>query len=441
MVLDQRPFIRKALARCKRIRKDLAERQAILAGFEQVDRPAFQQWMAQHFGAELSRIRECEAEASRLGSWISMMRSAVMYENVPMDEVYEYTRRHREDPDFWDPRYDRDPKAAETDADSDYPGDDDLEGSDEPWMAAAREVWATVRGDLWEKIKQFAALDGRDPAVILADVRADWFQAFQERHSGGRKTRRDDAEDASEGGFGGRKPNREERRRHGPDSFRDGHRDGRPEAKAGERPTFIGDLKALYRRLARRLHPDVRSAVMVDGDTRWQKLQAAYESQDYEQLRALEAICDADETGLSVSLDLAQLNTWADYHQELLKPLQAAMREAKRDPAWEFTKLPPEALTVKKRELQRAYTGEVELMEAVVAELEAELAFFRQAKERAEAAAEREARRRQAAAEKREARKNRPAKAAAKVATDPGPKKGKGTAETEIDPLQTGFDF
>ena len=114
--------------------------------------------------------------------------------------------------------------------------------------------------------------------------------------------------------------------------------DSKPQrAQQGKADDAPSDLKQLYRRLARRLHPDVRKQKGAEAELRWEQLQVAYETKDIDKLRALEAICDADETGLSIQLGLAHLNTWADYHQSLLKPLQAAMREAKTHPAWGFS--------------------------------------------------------------------------------------------------------
>lgn len=63
-------------------------------------------------------------------------------------------------------------------------------------------------------------------------------------------------------------------------------------------------------------------------------MQEAYQNHDLDGLLRVEAICDMDETGLSIQLGLARLNELAHYHQSHLKPIRLALREAKREMAF-----------------------------------------------------------------------------------------------------------
>lgn len=281
MVVDQKPFLKKALARCQRIRRDLAKRQKELSAFEEGDVPAYQAWIATEFGALLTQLREDHEAVAQLDAWLYLIDFSQEMMGVPQSEVYEYVRKHREDPDYWDPRYDPDPK--------------EIEAEDE---AAAAE---------------FEEMDDEERAMF-----EDFMKGIAEDVFG-----IDADELEKEPGFPG---------------WSEGSAHHKP-APSAVRKREASELKQLYRRLARRLHPDVNRAGGAVAERRWEQLQAAYEAENLDKLRALEAICDADETGLSIKLGLAHLNTWADYHHMLLKPLQSTMREAKKHPAWGFATL------------------------------------------------------------------------------------------------------
>jgi len=107
-------------------------------------------------------------------------------------------------------------------------------------------------------------------------------------------------------------------------------------------------LKTCYRALAKRLHPDHSELEESIREKRWYEIQDAYQNGDYEGLLRVEAICDMDETGLSVELGLARLRDLAVYHKSHLLPLRNALRAAKQDIAFGFSKKGPTA-QIKKR--------------------------------------------------------------------------------------------
>ena len=102
-------------------------------------------------------------------------------------------------------------------------------------------------------------------------------------------------------------------------------------------------LKTCYRTLAKRLHPDHSDWEESIREKRWHEIQDAYQNGDYEGLLRVEAICDMDETGLSVDLGLARLRDLAAYHQSHLLPLRNALSAAKQDIAFGFSKKGPTA--------------------------------------------------------------------------------------------------
>jgi hypothetical protein len=102
-------------------------------------------------------------------------------------------------------------------------------------------------------------------------------------------------------------------------------------------------LKSCYRALAKRLHPDHSTLEESVRDKRWHEIQVAYQNSDLEALLRVEAICDMDDTGLTIKLGLARLRDLAAYHQSHLIPLRQALRVAKRDIAFGFASHGPSA--------------------------------------------------------------------------------------------------
>ena len=62
MVVDQTPFLKKALSTCKRLRKELHKKQALLEDFEVRDRGAYQQWFNRTQGKKLGKNRDLREE-------------------------------------------------------------------------------------------------------------------------------------------------------------------------------------------------------------------------------------------------------------------------------------------------------------------------------------------------------------------------------------------
>ncbi|MDQ8193245.1 J domain-containing protein [Coraliomargarita sp. SDUM461004] len=63
LVVDQAPYVRQALSACKRLRKELTKKQALLSSFED-DRRAFQLWLHGTHGATITQVRELHEEVN-----------------------------------------------------------------------------------------------------------------------------------------------------------------------------------------------------------------------------------------------------------------------------------------------------------------------------------------------------------------------------------------
>jgi len=275
LVVDQQPFLKKALSTCKRLRKELHKKQKLLADFEERDRSAYQQWYHGKHGVELTQIREARDEVSEYEFIIYHLNNAARldYESVP--PLYKELMQRKKDGTL----HGYEPPEPEAGADDIF-GDDD----DDEWDEAFDDVFGrgSQAGD------------------------EDWGE--------------------------------EEGKRFFEDMFGSGSGSGGFSTPHGSqaKPRDDARLKTCYRNLAKRLHPDHSELEESIREKRWHEIQDAYHRGDLEALLRVEAICDMDATGLTLKLGLARLRDLAAYHQSHLIPLRDALRVAKHDIAFGF---------------------------------------------------------------------------------------------------------
>ena len=272
LVLDQQPFIKKALTTCRRLRTELRKKQQQLSQFEEVEMNAYNSWISRSFGSELTRVRELEDKVADLQFITEQLHLCELCLPDKVPEVYEELFRRKKEGTlhFFVP-----PKPDEEDGFEEEDKIDDLDGDFESFFD---EVFGNEEGDY-----------------------EDEFESFGRR----RNPYQNPAEQA---------------------------------------PTFTGRIKALYRILAKRLHPDHSDLEESLRERRWHELQSAYLEADFNGLQRIEAVCDMDEGGLTLSLGLARLQDLAAYHQSHLRPIRFALRAAKRHPAFGFKETNTESL-------------------------------------------------------------------------------------------------
>jgi hypothetical protein len=273
LVMDQGPFLKKALSLCKRLRKELDKKQALLTAFEEVDRAAYERWLFSSYGTKLTEVRELQEELSAYQFILHHLSQCVYRAIEEVPKLYQELFRLKKKGALYTYVPPEPEETGEAEADDEPFGHD--EGA-------------------WDE-------DYDD------DLRAYFDDMFGAGHSGG-----DWAQD-DVSGVNARKSADEIR------------------------------LKACYRKLAKRLHPDHSELEGPVREKRWHEIQAAYQNQDLEGLLRVEAVCDMDEEGLSVKLGLARLRDLAAYHKSHLIPIRNALRTAKKDVAFGFAECGPTA--------------------------------------------------------------------------------------------------
>jgi hypothetical protein len=281
MVVDQAPFLKKALSACKRLRKELHKKQALLSDFEEDDRNAFQQWLNSTHGKALTKIRALREETAEYQFILHHLSQCAHYDYEAVPALYETLLDLKKKGALYsyEPPKQPDPFGFGDDPDGeDYDDEWDNEDDDEDW-------------------------DDEDDE----DMRA-----FFDRMFGGGAAEDSDA--------------------------------GMPKGKSAQKAANDNArLKTCYRTLAKRLHPDHSQLEESIREKRWHEIQEAYQNSDLEALLRVEAICDMDDSGLSAELGLARLRDLAAYHKSHLIPLRRALREAKQDIAFGFSRNGPSA--------------------------------------------------------------------------------------------------
>jgi len=272
LVVDQAPYLKKALSTCKRLRNELHKKQAVLNDFEEHDRKAFQLWYHGTHGATLTQLRELREELNAYEFLYHHLSHCAYHAFADVPKLYDELMERKKN------------------------------------------------GTLYEFVppNRFTSTDHEDPDDEDWDEEDDWD---------------DDEDDESMEDFFEKVFGRRDR-----SAF-----SGEDKTRAASAPKAEHDarLKTCYRGLAKRLHPDHSELEESIREKRWFEIQDAYQNSDLDALLRVEAVCDMDDTGLTIKLGLARLRDLAAYHQSHLQPLRNALRAAKQDIAFGFSKKGP----------------------------------------------------------------------------------------------------
>ena len=276
LVVDQAPFLKKALLTCRRLRNELHKKQKLLADFEERDRDAYQQWYHAHFGKRLTQLREEREEVAQYQFILHHLSYAAHFHYETVPALYEELMQRRKDGTL----YAYEPPGRQAANEEPSPDEDDDDG----WDEAFDDIFGheeDTDGEFSEEARR----------------------RFEDMFGGGK------------GAAGGNFFIPLVSRRVSDEDIR---------------------LKTCYRKLAKRLHPDHSELEESVRERRWHEIQDAYHQGDLDALLRVEAVCDMDATGLTPELGLARLRELSAYHKSHLVPLRKALSAAKRDIAFGF---------------------------------------------------------------------------------------------------------
>jgi hypothetical protein len=285
VAVNEGPLRKRAAKEYDRLMAKLEKARAELRRFEQEDRPSFGRWMAATFGALLTELRDNAYLIHEQEELILEVETEMIWSNRRNPRrAYAAVMKRRERPDV-------DDDFAERDA-FDPVEETDAENEKEERRALFDDFVRSVFGINPEQ------MGNADYANMFAEFEAKMFEE-------------------------------------GPQvSPFQTHDRGKPSASREE-----ARIKEIYRILVRRLHPDLRA----DGDATvsaiWHEVQEAYEARNLDRLETLLALT-AMKSGTNGQASLSQIRgALADFNRAF-RAIQRSLREAKRDPAWGFSRNP-----------------------------------------------------------------------------------------------------
>jgi len=102
-------------------------------------------------------------------------------------------------------------------------------------------------------------------------------------------------------------------------------------------------VKALYRVLVRRLHPDLRDDASAGVSALWHEVQEAYAASDVPHLEILLALVDIEANTLGAQTSIGQMRAILVELERATRALEKSLREAEGEDAWDFAQGGPNA--------------------------------------------------------------------------------------------------
>jgi hypothetical protein len=294
--IDQAPLRANAAAECTDMMERLERARLGWHQFERQDKPAFVRWRAREFGALLSTARDVEDK----------IRDA---QNL-IHEVEIEMRRHIQDPHSAYQRV--------------------LFRRENPGVASERETFSSGS-------RSTPHLSEFEQEVLFQE----WVQTFL----GTNPTKMDD--DVYSSSFEVFKSHMFVRPESGPsrsgplpaDDVRRSAVDEEP-AGATEPVTIDPRVKEIYRRLVRRLHPDLRADGDASVSSLWHEVQEAYAVGDVARMELLLALSDlSDAPGAGTTL--SQMRSVLAELTRSVRALELSLIEAGREDSWNFARIGP----------------------------------------------------------------------------------------------------
>ncbi len=293
VVVDQEPLRDSLAADCREAMSRLETVRAGWHHFERKDKPAFARWRAREFGALLSAARDVETQIADAQTIIYEVEMEMRRVFQDAATAYERVMSRRGNP----------AAAAREEA------------------SRARDAGTGRKVSDFEKEALFqdwvkSAL-GTNPDKMDDEAYTASFEAFKQHMF--------------------RAPPVEPRlERPRPASRRAGNFEEVAEDTDAE-PAVDARVRELYRRLVRRLHPDLRADGSAAVSPLWHEVQEAYAASDVARMEILLALSDI-EANRTAEQTLSQMHTVLAELERAAWALAQSLREAEGEDAWNFAR-------------------------------------------------------------------------------------------------------
>ncbi|MCH6258164.1 hypothetical protein MLD52_16500 [Puniceicoccaceae bacterium K14] len=311
--------------------KELGTAERSLDRFEKNDLLEFEQWQRERFGKDLDALHELEGELYEKATFVDEVESMYYVSDLSYRECYEEVMLDLEDLE--------ERGNAEDDNFAEEEFSEGNVGSDPD--GAHSEMDAMKEGIRQAFSEMFGYEVDADDPVFEAE-----FEKFKQ-------------------GFG--------------------IGSGVEQASSPKPDTDKPGLKKVYRSLVRKLHPDQRKEIAAFDeeslDQLWHETQEAYSIGDVEELQRIEAIIDIEINGLDTSTDIDRINQAAERHRLKLREVQRKIRQARKHPAWMFSKK-PDVKVVLEYEISEELAFRKESVKSEISFLKSRIASWKRAAEK-----------------------------------------------------------
>lgn len=310
--LDQEKIRKDYIRKCKRSIKDLEKVKKEILDYEQNDLPSYEKWYHSQFGKLMSEIREFHEKAKEL---FFKIREIEYYKHKKKITYYEafllvedklknpekYREEETEQSEFSDEDYEFRYEFEEDDEDSDFEKEyfDEDEFSDfEDTQHTNPELEREIQNAFAEFLRdnpEYAHL-AKNPRIyklLYENFRKKFYEDFHFNHK----------------------------------------------QKSEIQTDLELRIKAKYRELARKLHPDYRKESSPYLDELWYEVQKAYKDKDYNRLEMLLALSSIHQGDFHADFSISQILDVQREFKDQIKALRARLKEVKKHEAWGFSKL------------------------------------------------------------------------------------------------------
>lgn len=304
VLIDQAPLRRTIATECADAMERLERVRTSWNEFERRDRPAFVRWRAREFGAILSEARDVEMQIRDAQTLVREVELEMRRTFQSPQSAYQRIMFRRENPDM----------AAE----------DQSNHAEAGAPGSTRKVSEFEQEALFQEwVQKFL---GTNPDKMDDDAYTVTFEVFKSHMF---KSPREEKP------LPKARPSRTEEIWPKKD-----HQDKDDEHEL-EGTAIDARVKELYRRLVRRLHPDLRADGSADVSALWHEVQEAYAASDVARMELLLALSNIRTNDLGDETSLAQMRSVLAELRRSLRALEKSLLEAESEDAWNFARRGP----------------------------------------------------------------------------------------------------
>lgn len=314
--IDQRPIRKKHIQSCKKAIKDLNKARGELFVFESQDLPKYNLWYNRTFQSEISEAKEAHDKAGEAYMLIKDIELIKQRLRVSYFDAYRIALDRKKNPEKYERIF------SEKDRDEEFDQDEDFE---EEFFKQEQVIFNDEEIELLFKdyLKHNPDLRKATEDKKVYDY---IFEQFKARFQGGQKSY----------------------------TYKE---DSKPEPPSDS--SLLEKVKALYRTLARKLHPDYRRESSDHYNELWFQVQEAYKTTNLEKLEILNSQFNAYEGNFGDEFSIFQIISARENYKIQLKSVRSKIRNAKKDVAWGFSKVSQKETQAMKEKLRRQFREEI----------------------------------------------------------------------------------